>query len=39
MKRLLLLLDTDPMPNAYDTIVGYDGGAELWAMTEAPIRS
>jgi methylenetetrahydrofolate/methylenetetrahydromethanopterin dehydrogenase (NADP+) len=28
MKRLLLLLDTDPMPNAYDTIVGYDGGAD-----------
>jgi len=28
MKRLLLLLDSDPMPNAYDTIVGYDGGAD-----------
>ncbi|MGA8696239.1 MAG: NADP-dependent methylenetetrahydromethanopterin/methylenetetrahydrofolate dehydrogenase [Xanthobacteraceae bacterium] len=28
MKRLLLLLDSDPMPNAYDIIVGYDGGAD-----------
>jgi hypothetical protein len=28
MKRLLLLLDSDPLPNAYDTIVGYDGGAD-----------
>ena len=27
MKRLLLLLDSDPMPNSYDIIVGYDGGA------------
>jgi methylenetetrahydrofolate/methylenetetrahydromethanopterin dehydrogenase (NADP+) len=25
---LLLLLDSDPMPNAYDIIVGYDGGAD-----------
>jgi hypothetical protein len=28
MKRLLLLLDSDPIPNAYDIIVGYDGGAD-----------
>ena len=28
MKRLLLLLDSDPVPNAYDIIVGYDGGAD-----------
>jgi hypothetical protein len=28
MKRVLLLLDSDPIPNAYDTIVGYDGGAD-----------
>ena len=28
MKRLLLLLDSDPMPNSYDIIVGYDGGAD-----------
>ena len=28
MKRLLLLLDSDPMLNAYDIIVGYDGGAD-----------
>jgi hypothetical protein len=25
MKRLLLLLDSDPMPNSYDIIVGYGG--------------
>jgi methylenetetrahydrofolate/methylenetetrahydromethanopterin dehydrogenase (NADP+) len=28
MKRMLLLLDSDPIPNVYDTIVGYDGGAD-----------
>ena len=28
MKRLLLLLDSDPMPNSYDIIVGYDGGVD-----------
>jgi methylenetetrahydrofolate/methylenetetrahydromethanopterin dehydrogenase (NADP+) len=28
MKRVLLLLDSDPVPNVYDTIVGYDGGAD-----------
>jgi methylenetetrahydrofolate/methylenetetrahydromethanopterin dehydrogenase (NADP+) len=28
MKKLLLLLDTDPIPSVYDTIVGYDGGAD-----------
>jgi methylenetetrahydrofolate/methylenetetrahydromethanopterin dehydrogenase (NADP+) len=27
MKRLLLLLDSDPVPNSYDIIVGY-GGAD-----------
>jgi hypothetical protein len=28
MKRVLLLLDSDPIPNVYDAIVGYDGGAD-----------
>jgi len=28
MKRVLLLLDSDPIPNVYDIIVGYDGGAD-----------
>jgi methylenetetrahydrofolate/methylenetetrahydromethanopterin dehydrogenase (NADP+) len=28
MKRLLLLLHSDPMPNSDDIIVGYDGGAD-----------
>jgi hypothetical protein len=28
MKRVLLLLDSDPVPNVYDVIVGYDGGAD-----------
>jgi methylenetetrahydrofolate/methylenetetrahydromethanopterin dehydrogenase (NADP+) len=28
MKKLLFLFDTDRMPSAFDTIVGYDGGAE-----------
>ena len=28
MKRVLLLVDSDPIPNAYDIIVGYDGGAD-----------
>jgi methylenetetrahydrofolate/methylenetetrahydromethanopterin dehydrogenase (NADP+) len=28
MKRLLFLLDTDPVPSVFDTIVGYDGGAD-----------
>ena len=29
MKRVLLLLDSDPIPNAYDVvIVAYDGGAD-----------
>jgi Methylene-tetrahydromethanopterin dehydrogenase, N-terminal len=28
MKKLLLLLDTDPIPNVYDIFVGYDGGAD-----------
>jgi hypothetical protein len=28
MKRVLLLLDSDPIANAYDIIVGYDGGAD-----------
>jgi hypothetical protein len=26
MKKLLFLLDTDPMPSVFDTVVGYDGG-------------
>jgi len=28
MKRLLFLLDTDPAPSVFDTVVGYDGGAD-----------
>jgi hypothetical protein len=28
MKKLLFLLDTDPMPSVFDTVVGYDGGAD-----------
>jgi hypothetical protein len=27
-KKLLFLLDTDPAPSAFDTVVGYDGGAD-----------
>ncbi len=27
-KKLLFLLDTDPMPSVFDTVVGYDGGAD-----------
>lgn len=28
MKKLLFLLDTDPRPSVFDTVVGYDGGAD-----------
>jgi hypothetical protein len=28
MKKLLFLLDTDPMPSVFDTVVGFDGGAD-----------
>lgn len=28
MKKLLFQLDTDPIPNTFDTVVAYDGGAE-----------
>lgn len=28
MKKLLFLLDTDQVPSAFDTVVGYDGGAD-----------
>jgi methylenetetrahydrofolate/methylenetetrahydromethanopterin dehydrogenase (NADP+) len=28
MKKLLFLLDTDPFPSVFDTVVGYDGGAD-----------
>jgi len=28
MKRLLFQLDTDPHPSVFDTVVGYDGGAD-----------
>ena len=28
MKKLLLHLDTDPIPSVYDIFVGYDGGAD-----------
>ena len=27
-KKLLFLLDTDPAPSAFDTVAGYDGGAD-----------
>ena len=27
-KKLLFLLDTDPSPSVFDTVVGYDGGAD-----------
>jgi methylenetetrahydrofolate/methylenetetrahydromethanopterin dehydrogenase (NADP+) len=27
-EKLLFLLDTDPAPSAFDTVVGYDGGAD-----------
>lgn len=28
MKKLLFQLDTDPYPSVFDTVVGYDGGAD-----------
>lgn len=28
MKKLLIQLDTDPHPSVFDTVVGYDGGAD-----------
>ena len=28
MKKLLFQLDTDAIPNTFDTVVGYDGGAD-----------
>ena len=28
MEKLLFLFDTDPMPSVFDTVVGYDGGAD-----------
>ena len=28
MKKLLFLFDTDAMPSVFDTVVGYDGGAD-----------
>ena len=28
MKRVLLLFDSDPIPNSFDIIVGYDGGVD-----------
>src|SRR5512137_14843 len=28
MKKLLLQLDTDPIPSAFDSVVAYDGGAD-----------
>ncbi|MBN1220201.1 MAG: methylenetetrahydrofolate dehydrogenase [Anaerolineae bacterium] len=28
MKKLLLQLDTDPMPSSFDAVVAYDGGAD-----------
>jgi hypothetical protein len=27
-KKLLVLVDTDPVPSVFDTVVGYDGGAD-----------
>ncbi len=29
MKKLLFHLDTDPMPSVFDTVVAYDGGADI----------
>ena len=28
MKKLLIQIDTDPIPAVFDTVVGYDGGAD-----------
>ena len=28
MKKILFQLDTDPIPNTFDTVVAYDGGAD-----------
>lgn len=28
MKKILFHLDTDPIPNTFDTVVAYDGGAD-----------
>jgi hypothetical protein len=28
IKKLLFLFDTDPVPSVFDTVVGYDGGAD-----------
>lgn len=28
MKKLLFILDTDPIPNTFDTVVAYDGGVD-----------
>ena len=28
MKKLLFLFDTDAVPSVFDTVVGYDGGAD-----------
>jgi hypothetical protein len=38
MKKLLLLLDTDPIPNVYDIFVGYDGGADQVVMADNSVR-
>ncbi|HEY8261019.1 MAG TPA: methylene-tetrahydromethanopterin dehydrogenase N-terminal domain-containing protein, partial [Methylosinus sp.] len=27
-QKLLFLLDTDPVPSVFDTVVAYDGGAD-----------
>jgi len=29
MKKLLFMLDTDPVANTFDVVVGYDGGADV----------
>ena len=28
MKKLLFLLDTDPLPNTFDIVVAYDAGVD-----------
>ena len=28
LKKLLFQFDTDPQPSVFDTVVGYDGGAD-----------
>ena len=38
MKKLLFLFDTDEMPSVFDTVVGYDGGADRSAFMTTRLR-